>query len=41
MIYWLRPEQRIILVTIYAKSDQGDVTAAEIRMILAEHEVTG
>ena len=35
LIYHLVRRNRIILVTIYSKSDQGDVTAAQIRSILA------
>ncbi len=36
LIYYLPHRNRIILVTIYSKSDQGDITAAQIRRILAE-----
>ena len=36
LIYYLARRDRIILVTIYSKSDQGDVTAAQIRRILVE-----
>lgn len=35
LIYYLVRQDRIILVTIYSKSDQGNVTAAQIRSILA------
>ncbi|OGI48297.1 MAG: addiction module antitoxin [Candidatus Muproteobacteria bacterium RBG_16_65_34] len=36
LIYYLAQRDRIILVTIYSKSVQGDVTAVQIRRILAE-----
>ena len=38
MIYYLKTPDRVILVTIYSKTDQGDVTAAEIRQILDAYE---
>lgn len=34
LIYWLRTPKDIILVTIYSKLDQGDISAKEIRRIL-------
>ena len=36
VIYYLKTKAKIILVTIYSKSDQGDVDAATIRRILTE-----
>ena len=36
VIYCLKEPGWIILVTIYSKSDQGDISAAEIRRILKE-----
>jgi mRNA-degrading endonuclease RelE of RelBE toxin-antitoxin system len=38
IIYHLTDEQAIILITIYSKSDQTDVPAAEIRRIIAAQE---
>ena len=38
LIYYLRTADQIILITIYSKSDQSDVTAAQIRRIIAEYE---
>lgn len=34
-IYYLKTSKKIILVTIYSKSDQGDITAETINRILA------
>ncbi len=36
LIYYLKTNTKIILLTLYSKSDQSDVTAQEIRDILAE-----
>lgn len=36
LIYYLKTPTNIILVTIYSKSDQGDISAAKIRRILKE-----
>jgi len=36
LIYYLKTQEKIILVTIYSKSDQGDIDAATIRRILTE-----
>ncbi|WP_413171048.1 type II toxin-antitoxin system RelE/ParE family toxin [Anabaena azotica] len=38
LIYYLKTSTRIILVTIYSKSDQEDIAAEEIQQILAECE---
>ncbi len=38
LIYYLKAPTRIILVTIYSKLDQGDVSADQIRRILTESE---
>jgi mRNA-degrading endonuclease RelE of RelBE toxin-antitoxin system len=38
LIYHFRSEAEIVLITIYSKSDQGDVAAAEIRRIIAAQE---
>jgi len=36
IIYYLVTEDRCLLLTIYTKTDQADVTAEEIRRILVE-----
>jgi len=41
LIYYLKTQEKIILVTIYSKSDQGDVDAATIRRLLTETGVLG
>lgn len=38
IIYYLKTEAQILLVTLYSKSDQADVSAAEIREILTRAE---
>lgn len=35
VIYYVKGEEAIVLVTIYSKSEQADVSAAEIRRIIA------
>ena len=37
-IYYLKSTIKIILVTIYSKSEQGDISADQIRRILKEQE---
>ena len=37
VLYQRKPDD-VVLITIYSKSDQADVTAAEIRRIIAYHE---
>lgn len=34
LIYWLKTSKDIILVTVYSKLDQGDISTKEIRRIL-------
>lgn len=34
LIYWLRTSKDIVLVTVYSKLDQGDISTKEIRRIL-------
>lgn len=36
MIYYLKSENNIILLTIYSKSDQSDIQANDIRRIISE-----
>ncbi len=38
MIYYLRTSDDVILVTIYSKTEQGDVTAEQIQRIIEKHE---
>ena len=38
MIYSLKTPALVILITIYSKTDQGDIPAERIRRILAEYE---
>ena len=38
VVYYLKTEERIMLVTIYSKSDESDVTIAELRGILTNAE---
>ncbi|HAX79675.1 MAG TPA: addiction module antitoxin [Cyanobacteria bacterium UBA11372] len=39
VIYYLKTSDQILLVTMYSKSDQSDITAAEVREILNRAEV--
>jgi len=36
IIYWLKTSKNIILVTIYSKLDQGDISAKKIRRIIKQ-----
>jgi addiction module RelE/StbE family toxin len=36
LIYWLKAPDYIVLVTVYSKLDQGDITARMIKRILKE-----
>jgi mRNA-degrading endonuclease RelE of RelBE toxin-antitoxin system len=38
LIYYLKTGDRIILITIYSKSDQGDIAVNEIRALVSEYE---
>ena len=38
VLYYLKTHDRIILVTIYSKSDRADIPAEEVRDILTQHE---
>lgn len=38
LMYYLKIAEKILLITIYSKSDQADITADEIRLIIAEQE---
>lgn len=37
LIYYLQTEQRIILITIYSKTEQGDISAEQIRRVIETH----
>jgi mRNA-degrading endonuclease RelE of RelBE toxin-antitoxin system len=37
LIYYLKTSDKIILVTLYSKLDQSDVSAEQIRRIIAEY----
>ena len=38
LLYYLKSDQIITLITIYSKSDQGDISATEVQAIVAESE---
>jgi mRNA-degrading endonuclease RelE of RelBE toxin-antitoxin system len=38
MIYYLKTPEIVLLITIYSKTEQGDIAAERIRRILTEHE---
>jgi mRNA-degrading endonuclease RelE of RelBE toxin-antitoxin system len=38
LIYYIKTKLRVILVTIYSKTEQGDISAERIRRIVAEFE---
>jgi len=38
LIYYLKTVEHIVLITIYSKSDQGDIAANEIRAIVTQYE---
>jgi mRNA-degrading endonuclease RelE of RelBE toxin-antitoxin system len=38
IIYYLQTQTDIILVTIYSKTEQADISAAQIRRIVSEFE---
>jgi mRNA-degrading endonuclease RelE of RelBE toxin-antitoxin system len=38
LIYYLKTRTKVILVTVYSKPDQGDITAQQICKILREYE---
>ena len=38
LIYYMRTIEKIVLVTIYSKSDQGDISEKRIQSILREFE---
>ena len=34
VVYYVQTAERVVLVTVYSKSDQGDVSAAALRQII-------
>ncbi len=38
MIYWAESSRSVVLITIYSKTEQGDVAAEYIRRVIAEHD---
>ena len=38
MVYYLKTPEMVFLITIYSKTEQGDISAAQIRRIIAEYE---
>jgi mRNA-degrading endonuclease RelE of RelBE toxin-antitoxin system len=38
LIYCVKTPEEIVLVTIYSKLDQGDISAEQIRRILSEFD---
>ncbi len=38
ILYAVKPDKAVVLVTVYSKSLQADVSTAEIRRIIAAHE---
>jgi hypothetical protein len=38
LIYYLQTQAAIILVTIYSKAEQADISASQIRRIVAEFQ---
>ena len=41
IIYHLKAPRQIVLITLYSKSDQADVSSAAIRRIIAAHQKSG
>jgi len=40
LLYYLQTETSVLLITIYSKSDQGDIAAATIGEIIAEYQAS-
>ena len=38
LIYYLATQEKVILLTIYSKSDQGDISSKRLREIVMEFE---
>ncbi len=38
IIYWLREDDDLLLVTVYSKTEQADITAEALRRIVGEGE---
>ena len=40
MIYYLKSQESVVLITIYSKTEQGDISSNTIRRIIVEYEKT-
>ncbi len=38
VIYYLKTAERIILITVYSKLEQGDISSGSVKEIIAEYE---
>ena len=38
MIYYFKPRESVVLITIYSKTEQGDISSDSIRRIIADFE---
>jgi hypothetical protein len=38
MIYYLKTPKTVLLITLYSKTEQGDISAEQIRRIIREYE---
>ncbi len=38
MIYWVKSNRSVVLITIYSKTEQGDVSAGALRQAIVEHD---
>ena len=38
LIYYVRTERKVILITIYSKTEQSDITPEQIRRMLKNYE---
>lgn len=38
LVYYQKTPSAVILITIYSKSEQGDITAAQLRQVIEEFE---
>lgn len=41
IVYWIRSDAPVVLITVYSKSEQGDVRPAEIRRAIVEFSQSG
>ncbi len=38
VIYWVKSSRTLVLITIYSKTEQGDVTAKYVRQVITEYD---